>query len=111
MMMPSTSNHLAASTDRYPGGRQHPGASAPHAEGDQTVFDDIQHALVQQRMTTRLTEAGTERLAKDAGPTDRSGVRRRLGSVLIGIGTAIAGTTDENPVREPLVVRERSTAS
>ena len=98
MTMIDASVHRTTPPEGHPAGRQHPGASAPQPGGVHTVFDEIQHALVQQRMTTRLTEAGSERLAKGAS-ADRSGVRRRLGNVLIGLGTAIAGSGDERPVQ------------
>ena len=77
---------------------QHPGSAtrAPTTGDDSDMFDELQRSLVEQRMTTRLEEAEADRLARLASPS-RGGtpVRARVGRVLIGLGTTIAGSLDE----------------
>ncbi len=95
MMITLPTSTSSARPIGHPAGPQHPGAAAPSTGGPNPVFDDIQHALVEARMTTRLSEAGSERLTKGQPYPPGPGMRGRVGRALIGIGTAIAGTGDE----------------
>jgi hypothetical protein len=78
--------------------KRHPGLALrePARGDDSTMFDELQRSLVEQRMTSRLAEAGAERLGRiataDHHPTP---MRTKLGHALIGLGRSIAGPFDE----------------
>ena len=99
MMITLPTGTSTAQTLGHSTGRQHPGAEALMAGAPHQGFDDVQHALVEARMTTRLSEAGTERLTRRSRASDEPGVRGRIGRALIGLGTAIAGPAEESSAR------------
>jgi hypothetical protein len=82
---------------------RHPGSAtrAPDTGDDSTMFDELQRALVEQRMTSRLDAAAADRLGRLAAAGQHgTPVRTRFGRALIGLGTTIAGGTDKPAANE-----------
>jgi hypothetical protein len=60
-----------------------------HGRGN-TMNEDLQRSLVEQRMTVRLCEPWIERQMRPADAVHRP-MRCRLGMALIGLGNRLAG--------------------
>jgi len=96
---------MTIQTDRT--ATRHPGDGAwpPTTMRGTVMLDDLQRrALVEQRMAERLADADGDRQARLAAATHPgAGVRTRIGRALIGLGTTIAGPTDEARRAHPVV--------